>query len=182
MTHNNQLKEEDKILKVFSVYGYSKSGKTTTVECLIKELILRNYTVGTVKDIHYEEFAIDTVGSNTDRHRRAGAELVTARGLYETDILFKKRLPMQEILKYYTQDFVILEGVTDFDVPKILCASNVEDVVKRMDPSVFVLSGVISNEISCYENLGVINAMKDIEKLTDLVEKQLENGSKYHGY
>lgn len=158
-------------MKVFSVYGYSKSGKTTTVECLIKELKRRNYTVGTVKDIHYESFAIDTVGSNTDRHRKAGAELVTARGLYETDILFKERLPMQEVLKFYTQDFVILEGVTDFDVPKILCASSLEDVAKRIDPSVFVLCGVITNEISCYENLPAINAVRDIEKLTDLVEK-----------
>jgi len=158
-------------LKVFSVYGYSKSGKTTTVECLIKELIRRNYTVGTVKDIHYEDFAIDTAGSNTDRHRKAGAELVTARGLYETDIMFKVRLPVQEILKYYTQDFVILEGVTDFDVPKILCASNPEDVAKRMDSSVFVLCGVITNEISCYKDIPVINAVKDIERLADLVEK-----------
>lgn len=158
-------------MKVFSVYGYSKSGKTTTVECLIKELIRRNYTVGTVKDIHYEDFAIDTAGSNTDRHRKAGAELVTARGLYETDIMFKVRLPVQEILKYYTQDFVILEGVTDFDVPKILCASNPEDVAKRMDSSVFVLCGVITNEISCYKDIPVINAVKDIERLADLVEK-----------
>ena len=158
-------------MKVFSVYGYSKSGKTTTVECLIKELMGRNYTVGTVKDIHFEKFAIDTAGSNTDRHRKAGAELVAARGLYETDILFKERLTMPEILKFYTQDFVILEGVTDFDVPKILCASNLDDVAKRMDPSVFVLSGVISNTILFHSNLPVVNAMKNIEKLADLVEK-----------
>lgn len=158
-------------MKVISVYGYSKSGKTTTVEHIIKELIRRSYTVGSVKEIHYEEFAIDMEGSNTDRHRKAGAELVAARGLFETDILFKHKLPMPEILKFYTQDYVILEGVTDFDAPKILCASSIEDVVKRMHPSVFVLSGVISNKISQYENLPVINARKDIEKLTDLVEK-----------
>jgi molybdopterin-guanine dinucleotide biosynthesis protein B len=158
-------------LKIFSVYGYSASGKTTTIECLIKELAKRNYSVGTVKDIHYEEFAIDTEGSNTDRHKKAGAELVAARGLYETDILFRERLPIPKVLKFYTQDFVILEGVTDFDVPKILCASNLDDVAKRIGPSVFVLSGVISNEISCYGNLPVINAIKSIEKLADLVEK-----------
>lgn len=158
-------------MKVFSVYGYSKSGKTTTIEGLIKELVRRNYTVGTVKDIHYEKFAIDTEGSNTDRHRKAGAELVTARGLYETDILFKERLPISEVLKFYTQDFVILEGVTDYNVPKILCASNLEDAVKRMEPTVFALSGVISNKLSILESLPVISAIKDIEKLTDLVEK-----------
>jgi molybdopterin-guanine dinucleotide biosynthesis protein B len=158
-------------LKIISVYGYSKSGKTTTVECLIRELVNRGYTVGTVKEIHYEEFTIDTEGSNTDRHRKAGAELVTARGLFETDILYREKLPIQEILKFYKQDYVILEGVTDFDVPKILCATNPEDVLKRMSPSVFVLSGVIANEIAGYEKLPVINAMNNIEKLTDLVER-----------
>lgn len=158
-------------MKVFSVYGYSKSGKTTTVECLIKELMRRNYTVGTVKDIHYEEFAIDMPGSNTDRHRKAGADLVTARGLYETDIMFKSKLPIPDILKFYNQDFVILEGVTDFDVPRILCSSSLEDIEKRMHPNVFALSGVISNTISFYADLTVINAIEDIKKLADLVEK-----------
>ncbi|MDD3704892.1 MAG: molybdopterin-guanine dinucleotide biosynthesis protein B [Clostridiaceae bacterium] len=169
-------------MKIFSVYGYSLSGKTTTIEYLIKELNRRNYSVGTIKDIHYEEFAIDTVGSNTDRHRKAGAELVTARGLYETDILFKERLPIPEILKFYTQDYVILEGVTDFDVPKILCASNIEDIKKRMDPRVFVLSGIISNELSSYEKLPAISAISDIEKLTDLVEKIAKDWSPYDKY
>lgn len=158
-------------MKIISVYGYTKSGKTTTVECLIKELKRRNYTIGTVKEIHYEKFAIDMEGSNTDRHWKAGADLVTARGLYETDILFKHKLSMPEILRYYTQDYVILEGVTDFYVPKILCASSIEDVEKRMDASVFVLSGVISNKINRYKNLPVINAVSDINRLTDLVEE-----------
>lgn len=164
--------KEDSALKVFSVYGYSKSGKTTTIENLIKELINRGFTVGSVKDIHFEQFAIDTEGSNTDRHKKAGSELVCARGLYETDILYQKRLPIPEILKFYTQDYVILEGVTDFDVPRILCASSISDIEKRMHPSVFAISGVISNEISSYKELPAINSMKEIKKLTDLVEKR----------
>lgn len=161
-------------MKVFSVYGYTKSGKTTTIEMLIRELKRRGYSVGTVKEIHFEKFTMEIEGSNTDRHRKAGADLVAARGLYETNILYKERLPMEDILKYYSQDFVILEGVTDFDVPKILCASSVEDIIKRMDPSVFALSGVISNELTTYENLPVINAVNNIEKLTDLVESTVE--------
>lgn len=161
-------------MKVFSVYGYSKSGKTTTIEMLIRELKKRGYSVGTVKEIHYEEFTMEVEGSNTDRHRKAGADLVSARGLNETNILYKERLPMEDILKYYDQDFVILEGVTDFDVPKILCASSIEDVIKRMNSSVFVLSGVISKGLTTYKNLPVINAMNNIEELTDLVESTVQ--------
>jgi len=168
-------------MKVFSVYGYSRSGKTTTIEALIRELKRRNYTVGTVKDIHFEKFYMDTKGSNTDRHYRAGAELVTARGLYETDVLFKRRLSIPEILKFYNQDFVILEGVTDFDLPRILCASNIEDVKVRMTPGVFAISGVISNGMTSYEGIPVINALTDVERLTDLLERKALDWSNING-
>lgn len=169
-------------MKVFSVFGYSKSGKTTTIEMLIKELKRRGYSVGTVKDIHYEGFAIDTEGTNTDRHRKAGADLVTARGLYETDILFKSRLSIPEILKVYDQDFVILEGVTDYEVPMILCASSRADVMKRMNSRVFALSGVISNYTTHLENIPVINAIEEIKKLTDLVESNVRDWEPHNGY
>ena len=75
-------------MKVISICGISDSGKTTTAEHIIKELRRRGYSVGSVKEIHYDQFKMDTEGSNTDRHRRAGSQLVTARGKYETDILF----------------------------------------------------------------------------------------------
>ena len=46
-------------MKVFSVVGVTKSGKTTTIEQIIKEFIRRGYSVGSVKEIHFEQFAID---------------------------------------------------------------------------------------------------------------------------
>jgi molybdopterin-guanine dinucleotide biosynthesis protein B len=48
-------------------------------EAIIAELRRRNYRVGSVKDIHFEGFALDQEGTNTHRHKMAGAELVTAR-------------------------------------------------------------------------------------------------------
>ena len=67
-------------------------------------------------------------------------------------------------------------------MPKILCASNIEDIKKRMDPRVFVLSGLIGNELSSYEELPVISAIKDIEKLTDLVEITAKDWRPYDKY
>jgi molybdopterin-guanine dinucleotide biosynthesis protein B len=52
-------------MKVFSVIGLSKSGKTTTIENIIKELRRRNYTVGSVKEIHFEKFKMDIEGTFT---------------------------------------------------------------------------------------------------------------------
>ncbi|MCL0076168.1 molybdopterin-guanine dinucleotide biosynthesis protein MobB, partial [Dehalococcoidia bacterium] len=103
-------------MKAFSVIGITQSGKTTTIENIIRGLKKRRYSVGSVKEIHFEEFAIDQEGTNTYRHRVAGSELVTARGYYETDILFPEQLSMEQILRFYEQDYIVLEGVTDCNV------------------------------------------------------------------
>jgi molybdopterin-guanine dinucleotide biosynthesis protein B len=160
-------------MRVFSVIGVSKSGKTSTIEELIKELSRRGYTIGSVKDIHFEQFAMDKPGTNTDRHRKAGSMLVTARGLKETDILFQERLSMNKILKFYDHDFVVLEGVTDFNVPKILCAHNEEEIDERLDATVFALSGVIANTLNQYKGLPVFNSLKESKKLVDYIEARV---------
>lgn len=159
-------------MKVISVIGITQSGKTTTIENIIKELRKRGYTVGTVKEIHFESFAMDVEGSNTDRHKKAGAELVTARGKYETNILFQEKLSINKILSFYDQDYVILEGVTDTPVPKILTAHDIGGIEDRLDETVFAISGRISTNISEYKGLPVINSMKDIEGLVDLIEER----------
>ena len=87
-------------MKVFSVVGITQSGKTTTIENIIKELRGRGYSVGSVKEIHFEEFAIDTEGTNTFRHKEAGSQLVTARGNYETDMLFQEKLHIDRLLSF----------------------------------------------------------------------------------
>lgn len=160
-------------MKVFSVVGYTKSGKTTTIEKVIKELKKRNYSVGTVKDIHYEDFAMDKEGTNTYRHREAGADLVTARGLHETDVIYSEKLDIKEILKYYDQDYVILEGLSDIIAPKIVTGKNPQEVDEKMDYSTFLISGVISDEIDDYKGIKAISANDNIEALVDYIEENV---------
>ncbi len=160
-------------MKVLSVIGYTQSGKTTTIEMLIRELKRRGYSVGSVKDVHYEEFAIDTAGTNTHRHMTAGSQLVTARGLKETDILFQERLDIQKIAQFYDTDYLILEGASDANVPIILAAANTEDLDKRYDNRVFMVSGKIADTIDSYKGLPAVSAVSDIEKFTDIVEKKV---------
>lgn len=160
-------------MKVFSVVGYSLSGKTTTIEKILQELSKRRYSVGTVKEIHFEEFSIDKPDTNTYRHHQAGAELVTARGYYETDILFKEKLGLNEILKFYDQDYVILEGVEDFFVPKIITAKNLEEIEAKYDETAFMISGRVSEEIDEYRGMPVLNALEDLEEIVDLIEDKV---------
>lgn len=160
-------------MKVFSVVGITESGKTTTIENIIKELRKRGYSVGSVKEIHFEQFAIDTEGSNTYRHKEAGSQLVTARGNYETDILFQEKLSVEKILKFYDHDFVVLEGVTDANVPKIITAHNEKEVLERLDDMAFAISGKLSNTLEEFETLPVINTMDNVERLVDLIEEKV---------
>ena len=120
-------------MKVFSVYGYSKSGKTTIVESLVRELKKKNFDIGTIKEIHYEEFKMDAKGTNTDRHRKQGAEPVTARGNKETDIMYGKKLTLPEILRHYNQDYVICEGLTDYNLPRIIVGKSIEELEERLE-------------------------------------------------
>lgn len=157
-------------MKVFSIIGVSLSGKTTAVEALITELRRRNYRVGTVKDIHFEGFALDTEGSNTHRHKMAGAELVIARGLYETDILYPRRLSLVETLSFFDQDFVILEGSYDFLGPGIIAAHTESEVDERRRELVFAVTGRIADRLTEYKGLPVINSLTEAGRLADLVE------------
>lgn len=160
-------------MKAFSVIGFSKSGKTTTIENIIKELKKRRYSVGSIKEIHFEGFAMDQEGTNTDRHRKAGAEIVTARGIRETDILFPEKLSIEEILRYYDQDFAVLEGVRDYNLPKIITAHNEEEIEERLDDLVFAISGRISNMRKEYKGIPVINAVEEADRLVDLIEEKV---------
>ncbi|HHT83717.1 MAG: molybdopterin-guanine dinucleotide biosynthesis protein MobB [Christensenellales bacterium] len=158
-------------MKVFTVTGLSRSGKTTTIENLIKEFNKRGYAVGTVKEIHYEKFAIDTEGKNTYRHRAAGALTVTARGEKETDILYVGKKPIYEILSHYNEDIVILEGVRDIVAPEIACCD--ENSFPEITPLTVAVSGRFANKgIKEYKGLPVINSVDHTAALADLLEEK----------
>lgn len=160
-------------MKVIAINGITKSGKTTVCEKVIAGLTSRGYTVGSVKEIHFEQFKIDpNESTNTNRHKKAGSKLVTARGMYETDILYQEMLPIDEILRHYNYDYVILEGVTDCNVPRIITAHNEAEVLERIDCRAVAVSGVIANSgVKEIEGLPVIHTFEETEKLVDFVEK-----------
>lgn len=156
-------------MRVFSVCGFSKSGKTTTIINLIPNLIQLGYSVGTVKDIHFDAFTMDTEGKNTYLHRKAGATIVTARGKSETDILHYKTMSLQQILYSYNTDFVVVEGMKTEAIPKIVTASTTEQLQQLVDDTTIAISGVISSQMSSYQGIPVIDATTNAQALIDIV-------------
>ncbi len=158
-------------MKIFSVIGISKSGKTTTIENILRALKDKGYSVGSIKEIHNEQFRIDVDGTNTDRHKKAGSELVTARGLFETDILYGEKLDIDEILCHYDYDFVVLEGVYDANVPNIITAHTTKEIDERLNDKTFLISGRISADITSYKGINSINSITDLALLIEEIEK-----------
>jgi molybdopterin-guanine dinucleotide biosynthesis protein B len=151
------------------------------VSALVSELRRRGYTVGTVKDIHFEGYEADDPNTDTYKHRKAGARRVTALGPNDTSIIVDRHMKIEEILKYYKEDFVILEGDSGLKCPNIISGRTTDDLDKRMDENTIAFTGIIAgntNEnngepaLKEYKGMPVINGITEVEKMADLVEKK----------
>lgn len=162
-------------MKIVSVVGNKGSGKTTTVEAVVRELTMRGYLVDTIKDIHMEGFTIEKEGTNTWKHRMAGANVVVARGLEETDFLFPRQLEMDEILGYLEADYVVIEGWRSAKIPSILCLLEEEEpgsIIEDRKP--ICISGRITRTERLFGKIPVLDALRYASELADLIEREAE--------
>jgi molybdopterin-guanine dinucleotide biosynthesis protein B len=100
--------------RVFGITGWKNSGKTTLTERLVTELVSRGFTVSTIKHAHHD-FDIDVPGTDSFRHRAAGASevaIVSANRwalMHEARGAAEPKLP--EILARLSPcDLVLVEG------------------------------------------------------------------------
>lgn len=133
-------------MKIVTINGTHKTGKTTTATSIIHELTRRGCSVGSIKEIHVENFSIDTPGSNTYLHAKAGSSMVIARGLNETDVLIPQALHIEQILDFFYHDWVICEGVEDANALKIVTGITKDDCLFKWDERVIAVSGIYSND------------------------------------
>lgn len=160
-------------MKVFSVVGYRKSGKTTTIVELIKELKKRGYKVTSIKDIHDENFTMEKQDSDSWLHWDASKDIVFARGLNETYQIWHRQLTLNEMLEHLDADYVIIEGMKSTPIPRIVCATSEEELDNLVDGTVFAISGRYANNHNKYKNLKAFHSINQINELTDLVMEKV---------
>ncbi|MDD4497158.1 MAG: molybdopterin synthase [Methanosarcinaceae archaeon] len=120
-------------MKVISVVGYKKSGKTTLVNSLVRKLSEFG-SVGTVK--HVREPRFDPETSDTGKHFDAGAAMVM--GLTDTELVTISRDPdLEKALDALCDaglDFAVVEGFKESPLPKIVLGDleGVEKVLMRL--------------------------------------------------
>ena len=156
-------------MKVFQIIGLHHSGKTTAVERLIKYIRGKGSSVSSIKDIHIENFTMEKKGSNSDRHLTASNTCVFARGTNETYLIWKRQLPLKEMLNHLITDWVVIEGMKEVNLPKIIAAKDEEEINLLFDDTVFAITGPVSENITSYKGIPIINAINNISDLGELV-------------
>jgi len=154
---------------VVSIVGKSKSGKTTLMEKLIRELKSRGYQVATIKHA-MGDLVLDREGKDSWRHIQAGSE-ATAVSSPREFVLMKpvtQELNLDEITRLFGEDYdiILTEGFRQGNAPKI------EVHRKDIGPpfgSLKKLIAIVTDEP--LETKVRQFSLEDIKGLADLLEK-----------
>jgi molybdopterin-guanine dinucleotide biosynthesis protein B len=165
---------------VIGVVGGKKSGKTTTIEILTKELTKRGYKIAVAKHIPEPNFTLDTEGKDTWRFVQSGAKTVVAASAGEIATIEKTRagLSLKEILQRCRgSDIVFLEGfrklvAEDRSIHKIVVAESaqyIEEAVEMFTP-ILAFTGPYLPE-KPHLKIPYIDVLEHGKEIADLVEK-----------
>jgi molybdopterin-guanine dinucleotide biosynthesis protein B len=169
--------------RVIAVVGSKKSGKTTTIESLIKELTKRGYKTGGIKHVSEPNFTIDTAGKDTWRFAQAGAKTIISVAANETATIEKtpiENLTLDALLKKCKgNDIVFIEGlkkhvVTNKNIPKIVTTKNATEAAnapKTIKP-IIAFSGPYSTT-ALNPKIPYADALTNPEKLANIIENKL---------
>jgi len=167
-------------MQAIAVVGTKKSGKTTTIENLTRELIKRGYKVAAIKHIPEPDFTIDTPRKDTWRYQQAGAKTIISAATNETATIEKttKTPTLETLLKKCTgNDIVFIEGLKkqvaqNQAIPKIAVVktkTEAQNALETYNP-IIAFTGPY-NTTTLNPNTPYANTQTNPEKLADTIEK-----------
>ena len=158
-------------MKLITVVGIRKSGKTSTVTALLAEIRRRELTVGSCKSVFCPTFSIDKPGSNTAKHMQAGSAPVCSRAKHETAFIYPAQLPLSRILRLYGDcDYVLLEGDYLAPVPRLVAAHSKADALPRTNDLTLAYVGRISTKKEEALSLPCFDPLTQAAQLLDFID------------
>lgn len=158
-------------MRVVSVVGYKGVGKTTLIEALVPALA-EHGRVATVKSIHHD-VTIDGDGTDTHRHREAGAETVVGVAptmTFEVHSQGKQGdMTVEQVLRGFARDgyeYVIVEGFKDRELPSIVVG----------EVSEAELSGSIVSRVEERSEVDVPSLVDSIQRLPSWPAEEKTDG------
>ena len=153
-------------MKVIGITGYKKSGKTTLTLKLSDELIKRGYKVAVIKHINEN---IDQVNTDTSKYKEVLTQ-VAAITPEESVIFLKNKKNLEEIIKYFEADIILIEGFKkEKTFPKIVCLREESEKVELFDGLQLCTAGFVSKGVDpkLYD-FNILND-EDIKKIAEIV-------------
>jgi molybdopterin synthase catalytic subunit len=148
-------------MKVISITGYKNSGKTDLTVKLVEALKQRG-KVGTVKHMHSHRF--DKEGSDTYRHKQAGADVVIGVTPFELVKLTNAnnlKAALDELADAGV-DYAVVEGFKDSSLPKIAIGEvKAMNIVKTVDP----------RDVNISELIEIVEAQREWVTFNSLINK-----------
>lgn len=169
--------------RAIAVVGIKNSGKTTTIENLIRELTKRGYSVAVIKHISEPDFTIDTAGKDTWKFAQAGAKTVITAATNETATIEKipiENLSLNVLLeKCAGNQLILIEGLkkhvaTNKNIPKIIVAKTkqeAENALETYKPIIAFSGPYDTNALS--KEIPYVDAQKNPEKLVNIIANKL---------
>ena len=152
-------------MRVIGITGYKKSGKTTLTLKLSDELIKRGYKVAVVKHINED---LDLANSDTSKYKEILTQ-VAAITPEESVIFLKNKKNLEEIIKYFEADIILIEGFKkEKTFPKIVCLREESEKAELFDGLQLCTVGFFSKDVSPkFCDFNILND-EDIKKIIEI--------------
>jgi molybdopterin-guanine dinucleotide biosynthesis protein B len=171
-------------MPIIAVVGSRQSGKTTTVEAIVRGLTLKGYRVATAKRIPEADFTIDTKEKDTWRHAQAGAKTILSVAPKELTIIKKvdtTRYGLSALVEQCEKeaDILILEGfrklvAKDLSIPKVVTVKTVKEAseASKYFKPILAFAGSAKVEVEVLK-IPKIDVLKEPQKLVEVVSKRV---------
>jgi molybdopterin-guanine dinucleotide biosynthesis protein MobB len=164
------------LMKVFGITGWKNSGKTTLVSELVRWFTAEGYRVSTIKHAHCQ-FDIDKPGSDSFKHREAGAEevLIASHGRWALmhELPEEKEVELDELLPHMRDvDLVLVEGFKMGEQPKIQVVrpeNNTEVLPDEAQPIVAIASNSTTINPADFHSEGPLLPLNNIAEIGQFI-------------
>ena len=165
---------------VCQVVGYKNSGKTTLVCALVERLKAKGFRVAVIKhDAH--DFEMDHPGTDSYRHRAAGASAIALVSPRKTAVIREEEICLDELVNDFSSyDIILVEGFKQESYPKLVMVRRAED--RELIQNLSSVQGVVT-WLSKEETLAevgqetteypVVFGKDEIEQITDWLQKRI---------
>ncbi|MDR0267583.1 molybdopterin-guanine dinucleotide biosynthesis protein B [Paenibacillus sp.] len=127
---------------VCQIVGYKNSGKTALVCSLVERLTALGYKVAVIKhDAH--DFEMDHPGTDSYRHRAAGAAAIALVSPRKTAVIRDEETSLNQLIGGFSAyDIILVEGFKREGYPKLVMVRRPKD--RELIGSLEAVAGVVS--------------------------------------